>query len=63
MKPRRVASRPSSATTQMPLPLYATRIVAFPGIGRAGVVAALARLLLEAARPARNHDGGHDAAH
>jgi hypothetical protein len=60
MRPRRVSSRPSSTTTQMPLPLHATRIFALTSAGRTGVVAALARLLLEAAR--RTRDEGRDDA-
>jgi hypothetical protein len=61
MRPRRVSSRPSSTTTQMPLPLHATRILALTSTSRTGVVAALARLLLEAARPAPDERG--DDAH
>jgi hypothetical protein len=59
MKPRRMSSRPT--TPQMPLPLHASRIFTLDSNGRAGVVAALARLLLEAVGPARYGEERADA--
>ncbi len=61
MRPRRVSSRRLSPPTQMVLSLQAAPIVALDSTGRAGIVAALARLLLEAVRPAREREGGDDA--
>lgn len=61
MKPRGMLCRVPSPKTQLLLPLHAVRIFVLDSCVRAGVVAALARLLLEAARPPRRREGRADA--
>jgi hypothetical protein len=51
MKPTRSSSRTPPLLPQLSLPLRPTPITALSAKDRAGVVAVLARLLLEAARP------------
>ena len=62
MKPSRSSPHRRPPTAQLSLPLQASRIATLVPSERAGVVALLARLLVEAARPAREPEGTHDAA-
>ena len=61
MKPRRSSRRPRPATTQLSLPLYATRVAPLDEQARAGLIAVLAGLLAEAVRPARDAERADDA--
>jgi hypothetical protein len=61
MKPRPSSARRRPPTRQLLLPLPASRVGALDARYRAGVIATLARLLLEAARPAELREGGDDA--
>lgn len=61
MKPIRVSPHRRVPTAQLSLPWPASRITALDTVDRAGVIALLARLLLEAARPAREPGDAHDA--
>lgn len=60
MKPRRSSVRRRPSTSQMLLTLEAARISALGADERAGVIAVLARLLLEAARLPRDREGPDD---
>ena len=62
MKPSRSSPHRRPPLAQLSLPLAASRIAALDPTDRAGVVAMLARLLFEAARPAREEGAPHDAA-
>jgi len=59
MKPRRSARR--LPTTQLSLPLQALQVTALDAHERAGLIAVLARLLLEAVPPGRESEGTDDA--
>ncbi len=61
MKPSRSSRRRRPPTGQLTLPLEAPRIVALDTTARAGLVGLVARLLVEAARPAREPEGAHEA--
>jgi len=61
MRSRRVSRRSHPLTMQLSLLLPTPRAVALTPEERAGVIAALARLLLEAARPAHAPEGVDDA--
>ena len=61
MKPRRSSRRPRSATTQLSLPLQATQVSLLDEQARVGLIAVLAGLLSEAARPARDAERADDA--
>ena len=61
MKPSRSSPHRRPPIVQLSLPLQASRITALDTPDRAGVIALLARLLVEAARPARAQDDAHDA--
>ena len=60
MKPGRSSPHSGRPTAQLALPLHPTPITTLPPKDRAGVVALLARLLLEAA-PRRPESEGADA--
>lgn len=61
MKPSRSSPHRRPPPAQLSLPLQASRIAALDTPARAGVVALLARLLIEAARPAREPEDTDDA--
>jgi hypothetical protein len=61
MRPRRLSRRNRPPTMQLSLLLPAPRVVMLGPEERAGVIAALARLLLEAARPAHTLEGADEA--
>ena len=61
MKPSRSSLHRRPPIVQLSLPLQASRITAVDTPDRAGVIALLARLLVEAARPAREPEDAHDA--
>jgi hypothetical protein len=61
MKASRSSRHRRPPTAQLSLPLQASRIATLDTSERAGVIALLARLLVEAARPAREPEGSHDA--
>jgi hypothetical protein len=61
MKPSRSSSHRRPPLAQLSLPLQASRIAALNPTDHAGVVAMLARLLFEAAHPAREQEAAHDA--
>lgn len=61
MKPRRPSPHRRLPTAQLSLPLPPSRIAALDTTNRAGVIAMLARLLFEAARPGREREDDHDA--
>lgn len=61
MRPRRLSRRDRPSMMQLSLLLPAARVVMLAPEERAGVIAALARLLLEAARPADLREDADDA--
>lgn len=61
MRPRRLSRRSRPPTMQLRLLPPAPRVVGLAPEERAGVIAALARLLLQAVRPARKLEGADDA--
>jgi hypothetical protein len=61
MRPRRLSRRSRPPTMQLSLLRPAPCVVRLAPEERAGVIAALARLLLEAARPAHLREGADDA--
>jgi hypothetical protein len=61
MKPTRRSPRQRPPTAQLVLPFQPPRIAALDPADHAGVVALVARLLFEAARPAQQADRAHDA--
>ena len=61
MKPRPSCPRRDPSTAQLSLLLEPSRLVALDDAGRTGVIAVLARLLGEAAAPAREQEAGDDA--
>ncbi len=61
MRLRRLSRRSHPLTMQLSLLRPTSRVVALAPEERAGVIAALARLLLEAARPAHAPEGVDDA--
>lgn len=61
MKPSRSSPHRRPPTAQLALPWPAPQIAALGSTDRAGVIALLARLLFEAARPAHEREGAHDA--
>jgi hypothetical protein len=61
MKPSRSSPHRRPPIVQLSLPLQASRIMALDIPDRAGVIALLARLLIEAVRPAREEEATHDA--
>ena len=61
MKPSRSSPHRRPPTAQLSLPWQASRITALDTPDRAGVIALLARLLAEAARPARAQENADDA--
>jgi hypothetical protein len=61
MKPSRSSPHRRPPIVQLSLPLQASRITALDTLDRAGVIALLARLLVEAAQPAHAQEDAHDA--
>ena len=61
MKPSRSSRRPRPATTQLSLPLDATRVAPLGEPARAGLIVLLAGLLAEAVGPAGNAERADDA--
>jgi hypothetical protein len=61
MKPSRSSPHRRPPIVQLSLPLQASRITALDTLDRAGVIALLARLLVEAARAAHAQEDAHDA--
>jgi hypothetical protein len=61
MKPSRPSPHRRPSTVQLSLPWPTARIAGLDTAGRAGVIALLARLLIEATPPAPVPEDAHDA--